>query len=660
MWKQNAVKEEESESPKGTWSDDFSSDDSAADFSAASDFSASAREYVEEDHVSSESAWVERLMRVGIPVATREYEKKFEELGKLGKGAYGSVFLVRERHTNRNFAMKRVNVLLDNAWLRKDKNEKFSKSPSPPPSSAHDSPCPSLLSISSSASSPTDSDAFSCHHGDPVWTKIAPRILREVHAMSSIGQHQNLVKFYHSWLEISPSISKKGQKSDQKFEKSKSDISSSTTGIMRSSAPGSFKNNHEDYGAQLEIHTTDSMDSISKENSIRSDDLQMSESIESLGETDDSSLAEENINYNFGRSQLVKSSERWFSKIDASEASMPKFQLTLFIQMELCSSDSLHSWLRAPSREAVDRNLSLKLFSQLLTALTHIHEQGFFHRDIKPDNLMIVYEGVRREPTLKLGDFGLSKRILAHPALTASATVQRRQRGTLTRTSSAIKRDAAPKFWTPTKKTRFAVPSGLRSHSHNDLRSLALEETFDTPIPAETLAEEEENEEEILEGDDEARSAADKLLPGEDELKALVVRHTKGRGTAMYMAPELWNGQKYDEKVDVYAAGIVLFELFHTWKTGSERIAALRLLKEQREVGETLKNEFPEVGKLVLAMTHPKPSRRPKAIDILSHPAFSKYILTATTTSTVAQILEEESESCSSSVSSSEPSEPLS
>ena len=39
---------------------------------------------------------------------------------------------------------------------------------------------------------------------------------------------------------------------------------------------------------------------------------------------------------------------------------------------------------------------------QLLRAVSYIHKRGYFHRDVKPENIM-----VKNEEQIKLGDFGL-------------------------------------------------------------------------------------------------------------------------------------------------------------------------------------------------------------------------------------------------------------
>jgi protein kinase len=49
---------------------------------------------------------------------------------------------------------------------------------------------------------------------------------------------------------------------------------------------------------------------------------------------------------------------------------------------------------------------------QILTGLAGVHRQGFFHRDLKPDNLLW------QDQTLKIADFGLAREIRSRPPFT--------------------------------------------------------------------------------------------------------------------------------------------------------------------------------------------------------------------------------------------------
>lgn len=52
-------------------------------------------------------------------------------------------------------------------------------------------------------------------------------------------------------------------------------------------------------------------------------------------------------------------------------------------------------------------------------------------------------------------------------------------------------------------------------------------------------------------------------------------------GTILYMSPEQINRQSYNQKVDIYAIGIILFELLYPFSTQMERIKALKNVRLQ-------------------------------------------------------------------------------
>lgn len=53
------------------------------------------------------------------------------------------------------------------------------------------------------------------------------------------------------------------------------------------------------------------------------------------------------------------------------------------------------------------------IMNQILSGLNIVHKQGFFHRDMKPDNLLWSQDGV-----LKIADFGLAREIRSRPPYT--------------------------------------------------------------------------------------------------------------------------------------------------------------------------------------------------------------------------------------------------
>jgi serine/threonine protein kinase len=53
-----------------------------------------------------------------------------------------------------------------------------------------------------------------------------------------------------------------------------------------------------------------------------------------------------------------------------------------------------------------------KIMFQVLQGLAHMHKHGFFHRDMKPENLLTS------GPFVKIGDFGLAREIRSRPPYT--------------------------------------------------------------------------------------------------------------------------------------------------------------------------------------------------------------------------------------------------
>jgi serine/threonine-protein kinase len=59
---------------------------------------------------------------------------------------------------------------------------------------------------------------------------------------------------------------------------------------------------------------------------------------------------------------------------------------------------------------------ALKITTEVAEALSHAHEQGFIHRDVKPKNIMITKDG-----TVKLADMGLARAVSDREAAEAEA-----------------------------------------------------------------------------------------------------------------------------------------------------------------------------------------------------------------------------------------------
>ncbi|KFB49982.1 eukaryotic translation initiation factor 2-alpha kinase [Anopheles sinensis] len=81
--------------------------------------------------------------------------------------------------------------------------------------------------------------------------------------------------------------------------------------------------------------------------------------------------------------------------------SAPPEVLYMYIQMEFCEKSTLRTAIDADLYQDVDR--VWRLFREIVEGLSHIHQQGMIHRDLKPVNIFLD-----SRDQVKIGDFGLA------------------------------------------------------------------------------------------------------------------------------------------------------------------------------------------------------------------------------------------------------------
>ncbi len=175
---------------------------------------------------------------------------------------------------------------------------------------------------------------------------------------------------------------------------------------------------------------------------------------------------------------------------------------TLYMAMELCEGETLSEVLAAgplpPGR-------ALHVVVQVLRALVHAHGKGIVHRDLKPDNVMLT----RRDGLsdfVKILDFGIAKLI----------------------SETRIEPERDPKR---------SAESGRLARNDDAGPPPA---TYETPP-------------------DEA--PPDEARPARPALGASLTRAGVIFGTPEYLAPEQARGLEVDARTDLYAVGVMLWEL---------------------------------------------------------------------------------------------------
>eukprot|EP00736_Rhodelphis_marinus_P007719 Rmarinus@m.19156 len=77
----------------------------------------------------------------------------------------------------------------------------------------------------------------------------------------------------------------------------------------------------------------------------------------------------------------------------------------IYVVLECCDLGDFHSYLR--SHGPLSEDSALYFLKQLLSGLAFLRQNHFMHRDLKPQNLLLM--GDKNRPTLKLADFGFAR-----------------------------------------------------------------------------------------------------------------------------------------------------------------------------------------------------------------------------------------------------------
>lgn len=240
--------------------------------------------------------------------------------------------------------------------------------------------------------------------------------------------------------------------------------------------------------------------------------------------------------------------------------------LALYIKTQLYSTKTLADWLAYPNR-LVSSQDNIVIFFQIVHGLEYIHRSGCIHRDIKPANIFLSEDG-----NVKIGDFGLA---------TLNKVRMQQQYASANGPAGNASRDR-PAF----ASERIEADAGTPDQ--------ALSPTTSDSSPPSSNAEKKPTK----------------------KGKTSHHKHTSGLGTFTYAAPEQMDRTNYDEKVDIYSLGIILYEMHRLFFSSHERHMEIQLLKRKLFLPNEFQQKFPKQSSLILSMVNHTPALRPSARDL--------------------------------------------
>lgn len=100
---------------------------------------------------------------------------------------------------------------------------------------------------------------------------------------------------------------------------------------------------------------------------------------------------------------------------------------------------------------------------------------------------------------------------------------------------------------------------------------------------------------------------------------------TSNVGTELYMSPEQQQGTHYDQKVDVFALGIIFVELMVPLSTEMERAIVLSKARKL-QFDSWIRRDFPDEIEFASRLLHPDPSLRPSCDQIFEDPMLAHIV----------------------------------
>ncbi|EZG87361.1 protein kinase, partial [Gregarina niphandrodes] len=289
-----------------------------------------------------------------------------------------------------------------------------------------------------------------------------------------------------------------------------------------------------------------------------------------------------------------------YSSTDMSRTSIRRTKL--YIVMEYVDGCTLRKLIS--NRLCDQPELAWDLFVQILEGLSYMHKNRLLHRDVKPENIFLKAScektnGEKTNGEKTNGEKGNGEKVNNNNEKTGSEKTGSEKTGSEKTSSEKTSGEKT----SGEKISGEQIGGGEKTSSGEKTSGVERTHLYQVKIGDLGLSKSLENM---------SPSTSGKAgLVGLSETTSL----SSGVGTHFYIAPEVEAGGRYDQAADIYALGVVFYEMLHApFGTTMERFQVLTKLQRTRKV-EGVSNE--KAAQLIAEMLSPDPSERPSAAKLL-------------------------------------------